>query len=123
MGTYFTSGATKQDIVDEILQPLKKAGVLVVSTVKREQRGDSEYVLWTVEAGKRDGEDYQFIGCYVLHPDPSGWGYKPMDETMGPYFYSVPQTWLDKYPCKMIDQHKGMLVHSEAWRKMQREAA
>jgi hypothetical protein len=121
MGTYYTNGATRQDIVDEILQPLKKAGVLVESSVKHER--DGEPVLWTVEAGERDGEKYQFIGCYVLRNDPSGWGYKPMDETMGPYFYSVPKSWLVKYPCKMTTQHKGMLANSEAWRIMQVEAA
>jgi len=119
MGTYYSTGATKQDIIDELLQPLKNAAVLVESAVKRESDGES--VLWTVEAGERDGEHYQFIGCYVLRHDPSGWGYKPMDETMGPFFYSVPKKWLDKYPCKMIGKYKGMLAHSEAWRKMQRE--
>jgi hypothetical protein len=118
MGTYYTNGATKNGIIAELLNPLKKAGVLVASAVQRET--DGEYVLWTVEAGKRNGEEYQFIGCYVLRPDPSGWGYKPMEETMGPFFYSVPKKWLDKYPCKMTTEHKHMLVHSEAWRQMQR---
>jgi hypothetical protein len=31
-------------------------------------------------------------------PD-EGWGYKDMDETMGPYYYSCPISYLDMVPC------------------------
>jgi len=110
MGTYFTYGATKQDIIDEILKPLKEKNHLVVSKLTY---GDDEPVLWTVEKGERDGQPYQFIGCYVLRQANGDWGYKPMDETMGPCFYSVPLEWMEKYPCIMLPADKG---HSLSWR-------
>lgn len=111
MGTFFTPGATKDDVVEELIEPLKSGGHLVDSKRTME---DGEPILWTVEKGEKDGVPYQFIGCYILRESNDGdWGYKPMDETMGPCFYSVPLEWLDKYPC-IVPGGKGF---SEKWRK------
>lgn len=115
MGTFFTDGATQGDVVNEILEPLKRDNHLVTS---RLTRGDGEPVLWTVEKGERDGKPYQFIGCYILRESGGDWGYKPMDETMGPCFYCVPKAWLKKYPCIVPDNQKG---YSDEWRKKVRE--
>lgn len=120
MGTYFSCGATKQDVVNELLEPLKANNHLVDAQVKS---GDGEPVLWTVEKGERDGHSYQFIGCYVLRQAGGDWGYKPMDETMGPCFYSVPLEWLDKYPCVLPPANKGMMQYSKAWRANVRKFA
>jgi len=109
MGTFYTPGATRQDIINEILEPIKKDDSLLVSHVARE---DGEYVLWTVEKRIHNDETFQYIGCYLLRNDCGDWGYKPLDEAMGPAYYSVPKTWLDKYPCILL--HKGF---SEKWRK------
>lgn len=112
MGTYFTDGATRADVVAEILEPLRRGDHLVVSRIT--DIGD-EPILWTVEKGVKDGKPYQFIGCYILRYAQSGWGYKPMDETTGPCFYSVPVEWIDKYPCIMPDEmYYG---YSKEWRK------
>jgi len=125
MGTSFICGATQGDIVNEILEPLKRGNHLVTS---RLTRGDGEPVLWTVEKGEKDEfpgqgvlpKPYQFIGCYVLREADGdwGWGYKPMDETMGPCFYCVPKAWLKKYPCIIPDGLKG---YSDEWRKKVRK--
>jgi hypothetical protein len=100
MGTYFTEGATKKDVVAEILEPLKKGAHLLASHMARE---DGEHVLWTVECGAKDGHDYRRICCYLLRTDGcnGSWGYKPLDETVGPCYYSVPRAWLKKYPILM----------------------
>jgi len=42
------------------------------------------------------------------------WGYKCMDETMNPYYYNVPLSWLARYP----DPKLGL---SSAWRAKVRE--
>ena len=108
MGTSFTCGATKRDIVNEIL--LSVVDRLVESHQTTEDR---ESVLWTVEKGERDGEPFQFIGCYVLRQAGGDWGYKAMDETVGPNFVSVPKVWLDKYPCIIPGNMRG---YSDKWR-------
>jgi len=114
MGTYFPPDASQADIVDRLLNPLKKNGHLVTSKICRERNG--KLVLWTVENGERNGHPYQFIGCYLLVEGSAGWGYKPMDETVGPFRYSVPQEWLDKYPCIMTPDNQDMLERSASWR-------
>jgi hypothetical protein len=63
--------------------------------------------LWTVEQGVKD----RFIGCYLLskasrHPEHCRWGYKDMCESMHPYYYTCPLSYLDMVP-----------VASEEWRE------
>jgi len=108
MGTYFTCGATQADIVKEILDLL--GDHLVNSKVVCE---NDEPILWTVEKGIKDHKLYQFIGCYLLREQNGDWGYKPMDETMGPCFYSVPLDWLKRYHCFVPDDARG---YSREWR-------
>ena len=117
MGWYGTPGASKQDIIDEILSDLEER--------KQEHKvvvEDSETVLWIVVAGTTDqDEKYQYIVCYLIQYCGDCWGYKPMDETMGPCYYRVPVAWLDKYPCILPDEmHYG---YSKEWRKKIKEAA
>jgi hypothetical protein len=39
------------------------------------------------------------INCFLIECSrQSGWGYKPMDESVGPYYWSVPLSYLDRAP-------------------------
>jgi hypothetical protein len=39
----------------------------------------------------------RWIGVYLLDREKDyGWGYKPMDESMGPYYYGCPVSYLDQ---------------------------
>lgn len=40
-----------------------------------------------------------FIACVLIERIRGAWGYKFMDETMGPYYYSVPPAYLTMVPC------------------------
>ena len=114
MGTFFTPGATKADIVEELLAPLRAKDNLVARALVYE--GDC-WVLWTVEKGQRENETpYQLICCYLLRSEPSGWGYKPLDETVGPCYYSVPRDWLTKYPCILPETLAVAKQGSDEWR-------
>jgi len=119
MGWYYTKNANKEDIIKQILDPIRENDNLVDHRVVYE---DDCHVLWTVEKGEKDGHPYQFIGCYLIQSIINrlhgliDWGYKPMDETMGPYYYSVPQEWLDKYPFIAIPEHESLKKYSEEWR-------
>lgn len=109
MGWYGTPGASKQDIIDEIIDDLQDR--LQEHKVTRE---DGETVLWVVVAGTNDqGGKYQYIVCYLIQKGGDCWGYKPMDESMGPCYYSVPKAWLTKYPCITPTGHTG---YSKEWR-------
>ncbi len=54
------------------------------------EKGQS--VLWSLCPFK----DGKIIVCDLLEPSPNGWGYKGMDETMGPYYYSCPLEFLEE---------------------------
>ena len=66
-------------------------------------------VLWSVvEFSFSDGSSpRRYIGCDLLqNGGRSGWGYKPMEESVGPYYYSCPMKYLTLVP----------EVANQAWR-------
>jgi hypothetical protein len=114
MGWYFTNGATKADIIAEVTKEKPRQPAFMWSnaeqkslpcgydfsskTLHRCVRGS---VLWTVEETVRYKEQVErdtFIGCYLLEAREGKAGYKPMDESMGPYYYSCPLSYLDMVP-------------------------
>ena len=53
-------------------------------------------ILWALHWLRRtSGEEIQFITCYLLKKTNGHWGYKDMDETVGPFYYSCPLSYLD----------------------------
>jgi hypothetical protein len=66
-----------------------------------------EGALWQileVPGGKK------YIAVTLLESGPRGWAYKPMDETVGPFRYDVPDGWLDMVP-------DPCLGYSTKWRE------
>ena len=56
--------------------------------------------LWTVQEVVKTGE--RFIGCYLMQGregSRDGWGYKPMEESMGPCETTCPPCFFDMVPC------------------------
>jgi len=74
-------------------------------------------VLWSVweRTFTKDGQEVEpkrrWVQCDLLQFSKSndGWGYKDMEESMHPYFYSCPLGYLEMVP---IDQFGG----NEEWR-------
>jgi len=82
MGWYGTHGVTRAGVVREIVdRPSVIARRIVGSTV------------WTVE--RTADNKHAFIGCYLLSRHGGCWGYKSIDETMGPYHYTCPLALLE----------------------------
>lgn len=74
MGTYYTNGATRADIIRECLAEGK--------TLAHRTVGAN---LWTVkEYTSGDGAPARIIVLYLLKGHRDGWGYKPVSEDMGP---------------------------------------
>ncbi|HFX2658403.1 TPA: hypothetical protein ACID62_006427, partial [Pseudomonas aeruginosa] len=72
-------------------------------------------VLWTVVRvtarqagvmGLAAGESVCYIGCHMLESSGGDWGYKSLDESVHPYYYSCPLRYLDMAP-----------VQSSEWRE------
>jgi hypothetical protein len=59
--------------------------------------------LWTVHEYVEDSGCYKagcrWIGCYLLGVEKGWWGYKDMDESMGPSELSCPVRFFDMVPC------------------------
>lgn len=86
MGWYGSYDSSKADIVAECAK----------GALAKALKGS---VLWTVaEGAKESGEKVTYIGCYLISKHGNEWGYKPMDESMHPYYYSCPLKFLEMAP-------------------------
>jgi len=122
MGWLFTVGSTRRELIAERTQNWQRASneILVESTCLAHcfRGGHFSGVLWSVweRTFTKDGHEVEptqrWIACDLLQYSKSndGWGYKDMEESMGPYFYSCPLGYLGMVP---IEQFGG----NEEWRK------
>lgn len=109
MGWLFTQGFSKKELIADLIKPSKWAGGSM-TTVAHCVRGN---VLWMVREiySRYTGHFERFIECDLLGSQKGyGWGYKDMDESMGPYYYSCPLPYLT-----------GTRVLNRGWRKAVRE--
>jgi len=109
MGWLYPYGASRKDIINERCAPWKweKASG---QTIKKCLRGN---VLWRVVEVycQPTGNFERYIACDLLQTDGTGnWGYKDMDESVGPYQTSCPLSYL-----------KGTMVMNKDWRGWVRE--
>ena len=126
MGWYF-SRQTRDQLIRELIEPLESERArseVIVHTV----RGN---VLWSVvrvtakQAGVLNlaaGESTTYIRCNLLQRSGDEWGYKPMDESMHPYYYSCPLRYLDMAPMRSAKWREGVRAY-HAQRRMQRKSA
>ena len=115
MGWYHTQGASKKDIVNDIINE---------SFFRNEEKGVTSKclrhcvkgnVLWLLnEYSYDDGKVDKWIGCYLLRSDKGyGWGYKPMNESFGPYYYSCPLSYLEEAPVACEEWRAGVREYHE----------
>ena len=110
MGWYF-SRQTRDQLIRELTTPQENEH-FCSEVIAHALRGN---VLWSVvrvipkQAGAfdlKEAESTTFIRCDLLKGSGGEWGYKPLDESMHPYYYSCPLGYLEMAP-----------VRSEAWRE------
>jgi hypothetical protein len=121
MGWLFTVGSTRRELIAERTQDWQRASneMLVDSKCLAHcfRGGRFSGVLWSVweRTLTKDGHEVEptqrWIACDLLQYSRSneGWGFKDMEESMGPYFYSCPLGYLEMVP---IEQFGG----NEEWR-------
>ena len=91
MGWLFTRGASKDDVVQELLRQSPPVEYALCANT-----------LWLVA----ECRGQRFIACFLLEAGGDGWGYKAMEEAMHPYYYDCPLRLLELAP-----------VASEEWRR------
>ena len=116
MGWLFTLGSTRRDLIAERAKHWEctgENGMLINSTCLAHcyRGGRFSGVLWSVweRTFTRDGRIAQpterWITCDLLrYQNGYGWGYKDMEESMHPYYYSCPLGYLEMVP---LDQFGG----------------
>lgn len=110
MGWLFTQSATKADIINNLIAA-EENDTRRWETLRHCVRGN---VLWAVVeiTYKDDRPPKRFIGCYLLaKEDGYGWGYKDMEESMYPYYYSCPLKYLDMVPVANADWRVEVRKH------------
>ena len=99
MGWYF-SPQSRSELIAELIAPQQTERVSA-KVIAHALRGN---VLWSVveltakvEGVHRDlapGQSLRYIRCDLLECSSGQWGYKGMDESMSPYYYSCPLSYL-----------------------------
>lgn len=87
-----------------------------VETLKRKFVGNNMYAVQRTQAGVTFACIYLLRGGPKNHSDPFNWGYKDVDESMGPYQLDFPVGWLDLLPPTESE-------YAIEWRKKVRERA
>ena len=96
MGWLTSRKWTKQTLVERLTASEEKNGI-VRTCLKHSLKGN---VLWTVwEISFPYKPTTRFIGCDLLSNSSRGeWGYKDMDESCGPYYYTCPISFFKLVP-------------------------
>ena len=100
MGWLFTTGIDKSDLIRERTETSeftnRDGDKIKHESIRHCCKGNT---LWSViVVHKNDVEVARFIGCDLLRKGHGGWGYKDMEESMGPCYYSCPLSYLDLAP-------------------------
>lgn len=114
MGWLYPHGVNRKQLIAQRVAGWERdtGDMLVTSTCLRHcyRGGVFSGVLWSVweRTYKMDGEQVKpterWIQCDLLRCDQGDWGYKDLDESMHPYYYSCPLSYLELVP---IDRFGG----------------
>jgi len=103
MGWFF-SPQSRSELIAELLEAQDNARASS-QVIAHTLRGN---VLWSVVevTAKVDGvhpdlapgQSIRYIRCDLLQRNGNEWGYKPLDESMHPYYYTCPLRYLEMAP-------------------------
>ena len=118
MGWLFTSGQSRAELIQDLTKSWDNNGNHGETLAK----AVCTNVLWTVrEVSHADGSKSKYIGCDLLRKSGGDWGYKDLDEGMGPYYYSCPLKFFDMVP--VVNQEwRDKVIEYHAKRKRKIEA-
>jgi hypothetical protein len=106
MGWMFTLGASRRDVINELTTETAEC-----KTLRKCLKGNTMYAL--VESARLNKK---FIMVYLLQRSADGWGYKDIDEGMGPVQNNCPVAYLDA-------ADEPMNEYAKKWRESVRALA
>lgn len=121
MGWIFTPGSSKKQIIAEHTRNWTNEHGKQRRCLAHTIKGN---VLWSVWEYDTYSTPERVIFCGLLRNGgkADGWGYKGMDEQMGPFYYTCPLKYLAMTPVACQDwRDKVLAYHAE--RKARRQAA
>jgi hypothetical protein len=104
MGWLFTQGQSRADLIKRLTQneaPRTQDGVTVTyTTVAHAAVGNHLWAVFNVKTeSEGKTEEKRFIALFLMQPQKNyGWGYKDMTESMHPYYYTCPKSFLSLAP-------------------------
>lgn len=114
MGWTYPYGVDRKQLIAQRVEGWERVTgeMLVRSTCLKHcyRGGVFSGVLWSVweRTFTKDGDEVQpserWIQCDLLRCDRGEWGYKDMEESMFPYYFSCPLSYLELVP---IDRYGG----------------
>ncbi|MBR9802099.1 hypothetical protein GYB59_10570 [bacterium] len=114
MGWTYPYGLNRKQLIAQRVEGWERdtGEMLVKSTCLKHcyRGGVFSGVLWSVweRTFMKDGDEVQpserWIQCDLLRCDQGSWGYKDMEESMHPYYYSCPLGYLNLVP---VDRYGG----------------
>ncbi len=97
MGWYYTPGASRRDLIRDLIREEKNEKGTARYCLKHVVRGNVLWTVWNIQ--KTTGESIFYIGCDLMqNGGKDGWGHKPMDESCGPHYYTCPLSFLEMVP-------------------------
>ena len=118
MGWFFQSGS-RDELIKELIES-RETEQVSARTVAHSLRGN---VLWSVvhvtvkQAGVPNPTAERsrcYIACDLLQKCSGGWGHKPLNEAMHPYYYTCPLRYLRMAPATSPEWRERVLAyHSE----------
>lgn len=113
MGWLFTSGATRSKIVNENTQPWENDKT-IAKCLTYCLRGNCLWMVWEL-TDKATGKTEKYIGLDLLQAQRGyGWGYKGMSESVHPYYYTCPLSYLSMVPVANAEwRAKVLLYHNQ----------
>jgi hypothetical protein len=130
MGWTFTFLASRKSIIEECTKDwgnTNEDGTSFESKCLRHcTRGNVLWAVWEQRTIGPDGvKEDRFISCHLLqNGGEDGWGYKPMEECMGPYYYTCPLAYLEMVPVACEEWREGVRAyHAKRSRKIEKGAS
>jgi hypothetical protein len=131
MGWLFPYGASRKSLIAERTEGWERASESMVTKsvclAHCYRGGVFSGVLWSVweRTFTKDNESVapaqRWIQCDLLRSSPDGWGYKDMEESMHPYFYSCPLGYLKLVPMEQFGGHEQWRDGVRAYHQRQQE--
>lgn len=124
MGWLYTQGQSRKELVDEIIKPYEteKYSQKVLAHCYRGNPGAGVLYFVTEREFKTEPKVERWVGVYLLRNDRGyGWGYKDMDETVGPNDVSCPLSYLDQCTEPMNEYSRQWREKVRAWHAQQKQ--